>query len=147
MMAIGCFGIWGSAIKMKKMAMVSGMIKGATTQEFKVQEKWTDPDKGTPWIRFRPGDIRQRSDHRINLPDEIFKQHRVGDTIEIVFLPDDTRPHHRDGHYANTRQREGERKWMVMLTVFMLAGGIILIIAVCLRSRTKKHKPHSVNFD
>lgn len=86
--------------KLERMKRIRGHEPGARVESHQVLEKWVR-SSSTYWIRWAEGDIRRPGTHRLNLPRAVWSRYAVGDEIEIVFVPGDSSPHHREGIYAS----------------------------------------------
>jgi len=93
--------------KLYKMCQVKGWIGGAGITQETISAKWHQTPEQHPrkrdafWIAWQGADIKVRGSNRINLQREQFGTLRVGDTLDVVRLPDDPVPYLRQGIFVS----------------------------------------------
>lgn len=97
---LGCIGVPFTWQKLEGMKQIRGWKPGATIKTCTVTDKLV-VGQYTHWLSWDNGDIRVPGDHRINLPENVANRYEVGSDVDIVYLPNDSSPYHRDGIYAD----------------------------------------------
>ncbi len=90
--------------KLYTMYQIRGWIKGAYSSTYRVRQKWDEYSwnrtsrrmEHTYWVSWTDQDIRQIGPHRLNLLYEKWSSLKVGDPIEITYVPRDPDPYVRN---------------------------------------------------
>jgi hypothetical protein len=121
---LGAVGVRFTLRKLDKMEQLRGFKPAEDARVLTVLEKWQDPM--SCWIRWADGaPIEMPGAHRMWLPPESCARHQVGDTIDVLFFPEDEEPYpiedsvfSSDGNFAFDRQLLGiEAAIMIVLPI------------------------------
>jgi hypothetical protein len=142
---LGILGLVGTSRKLERMKQIRGWEPGATVVPKVIRAKWEDPQSGACWITITDESIHKGGPHRLNLPPEMWDEYAEGDTIEIVYLPDDPTPYQRDGIYASDGNFAFDRGLLVvegsMIGVSVLGAFVtavaLFLLGLWLRRRQK----------
>jgi hypothetical protein len=116
--------------KLTKMQHIRGLKPGATVEKYTVLDKKISGSRGSHWILFEEGSILQPGDHRLNLPPDVWNRYKIGDEIEIVYVPNDSTPYHRAGIFADNGNFMFDR----VLQVIEIAVIAVAILGITLNS-------------
>src|SRR5262245_28059010 len=93
---VGAAGLSGTAKGDKTVRLILGEEPGAVTKVQKVRVK---SDKGEHlWVSVndpQPNGVVAWYD-RLYLPEDVWGHYSVGDEIEVIYLPEEQMPHHRE---------------------------------------------------
>ena len=89
--------------KLFKMAQIRGFVKGPApvVKTITGTSISTGHPRNSYVLTWDGADPVISGPNRINLPREIWETFQPGDSIEILYFPEDPRPYHRLGLYAN----------------------------------------------
>lgn len=100
LLILGLSGASFTANKLHKMRQIRGWEPGAEIQSHTVRDKWKNHATGG-WIALSEQSVRAPGDHRLYLPTGVWNRYQVGDSIEVVYLPGDPCPYHREDIHAD----------------------------------------------
>jgi hypothetical protein len=123
--------------KLYEMFQIKGWIPGGRPQQVTITAKLHQTPEQSPdgrevyWIAWNGGDINRRGAHRTNMVYEQWTTAKVGDPLEIVYIPLSGDTYLRDGIYVSF----GNFAFDVLLLILELLG-ISFAIRV-LRQKTR----------
>jgi hypothetical protein len=120
---LGLAGVLFTSNKLDRMRQIRGWKPGATIRTQLVHDRWVDNARAAYWISLTDEDIRVPGDHRLNLPPQVWNRYQAGDPIEVVYLPGDLSPYHREDIYAE----DGN---FVFDTGLLLVEGCFMLVSV-----------------
>src|SRR5438105_2076024 len=98
---LGLVGVIFTLMKLDKMEQIRGLKPGAVIKREVIRQKYEHPESGTCWVAFTDENIRRGGPHRMHLETEKWDRLKIGDEIEVVYVPGDPTPYTRDGIFAN----------------------------------------------
>jgi len=130
LLLLGVAGFFFTTAKLLKMQQIRGLKPGATVEKYIVRDKKVHGSRGSHWILFEDGSIEQPGDHRLNLPPEVWNRYKIGDEIEIVYVPNDSTPYHREGIFAE----DGNFMFDRFLQLIEIAMIVVAVLGIALNS-------------
>lgn len=115
-----------TAPKLYKMGQIRGWISGAETSTKTITQKWHQTSIAYPsggdayWLAWSDTNIREVGDHRLNVTLEHWQTIDIGEDIEIVYTPRDSKPYLRDGIFASPGN--------FVFDIFLLSTAIVILI-------------------
>ena len=90
--------------KLYTMYQLTGRIGGAYTVTHKITQKWddyswnrtTNRNEHTYWVSWTDQNIQEPGSHRINLMFDKWSRLKLGDPIEVTYVPRDPKPYLRN---------------------------------------------------
>jgi hypothetical protein len=114
--------------KLYTMHQLKGRVAGASTVTYVVRQKWddyswdrtTEQMKHTYWVSWTDQSVKEPGTHRVNLPAENWARLKVGDPVEITYVPGDPEPYVRNSVFDS----EGNFLFDYVLLLAELAGAV-----------------------
>lgn len=117
---LGLTGVMFTSNKLDRMRQIRGWKPGATVRNQLVHDKWADDENEVYWISLTDKDIRVPGNHRLNLPVEVWDRYQPDAPIEVIYLPGDPSPYHREDIYADDGNFAFDTGLLVVEAAFML---------------------------
>jgi hypothetical protein len=101
--AVLIFLVGYTSTKLLKMAKIRGFISGPPPEVKVITSKVTLPGSNgeSYWLAWDGADIQVPGRNRINLPEEVWSNYDVGDSIEIFYFEGDRWPYHKKDIFAD----------------------------------------------
>jgi hypothetical protein len=99
-------GLGVTGPKLYKMAQIKGWVPGALVTPGVVTQKGVDQRQGRQiedsyWVSWARGDVRGSWDQRGRVSPEVWEGMQVGDSIDLIRVPDDGRTYLRNGVFVD----------------------------------------------
>jgi len=114
-----------------EIAQIRGAIPGAKIVTYTVTQRYIEPSHRVGrldgyWVSWSDEvDVKKVGNHRVSVPEEQFKNYRIGSPIEIVY-PLSGDPYVRDGYYGSDYGTD------IFLFIVGLIGTVVMAIAFVL---------------
>jgi hypothetical protein len=144
---LGVAGLHFTLRKLDRMEQIRGWKPGAVVRSEVVRQMAGDPEDGAYWVAFTDKSVRLPGNHRMNLPPEQWGRLRVGDPVEVVYVPGDPSPYTRDGIYASDGNFAFDRGLLVVeggMVGVSVIGATALGVCFLIRDSRSRRKGHRV---
>src|SRR5260221_140249 len=98
---LGAGGLLFTLNKLEKMEQIRGWKPGGTVRTQVIHEKFVGPRQRACGVYLIDEDTGRRGPFPVYLEPEAWEHLRIGDPIEVVYLPGNSQPYARDGVYAS----------------------------------------------
>ncbi len=118
--------------KLYSMLQIRGVISGADVVITQITDKWHQTPsehhegRNTYWISWGNNSIKKVGTHRVNIDYETWAQYRIGQQLELIFLPENPKPYLVNGIYAS----DNNLIFDGILLLLELFAAITLIVAM-----------------
>lgn len=109
-----------------KISLIRDWLPGTIVQEEVILEKWHELPRSSRyadqyWVRIDDGNIQYAGNHRLDLPEKMWAELKLGESLEIVRIPGDEQPYLRNGNVA----ANGE---LIRYSIFFLLGLFVAFV-------------------
>ena len=135
--------------KLYTMYQLRGSISGATNVTYQVRQKWDDYSwnrstkemEHTYWVTWTDQNIQEPGTHRVSLSYGKWARLKVGDPIEITYVPRDPEPYVRNDIFDS----QGNLVFDYILLLAEVAGGAWFMMQMLRSSNRMKGENSEMN--
>jgi hypothetical protein len=137
--AVLIFLIGFTSTKLLKMAKIRGVVAGPAPEVKTITSKEALPGSNgeSYWLAWDGANIQFPGRNRINLPEEVWLEYDVGDSIEIFYFPGDRWPYHKRDIFADTGNFVFD---FILLTIWIVGLCVLVIFQFFSVGRGRKQK-------